>query len=34
MHQKFVVLYVNEIRFDSQLYGEESIIKESRIDWF
>ena len=30
---KFLIVYVNEIRFDSQFYGEESIIKESRMDW-
>ena len=26
-------MYINEIRFESTLYGEESIIKESRMDW-
>ena len=30
---KYLIVYVNEIRFDAQFYGEESIIKESRMDW-
>ena len=30
---KYLIVYVNEIRFDSQHFGEESIITESRIDW-
>ena len=30
---KFILVYLNQIRFDSGKYGEESIIKESRIDW-
>ena len=30
---KFLIVYANEIRFESQLYGKESIIKESHMDW-
>ena len=30
---KFILVYLNQIRFDSSKYGDESIIKESRIDW-
>ena len=30
---KYIISFVNEIRFDSQFYGKESIIKESRMDW-
>ena len=27
-----MIVYMNQIRFDDSKYGEESIIKESRVD--
>ena len=30
---KYMIFYVNEVRFDASKYGEESIIPESRLDW-
>ena len=30
---KYVVLLNNQIRFDSKLYGEESMIRESVLNW-
>ena len=31
---KYMIVYMNQIRFDDSKYGEESIIKESRTDWY
>ena len=33
MKSKYLMVYMNEIRFDQSLYGTESIIKESRLDF-
>jgi len=33
MRDKWILLLYNQIRFDSNYYGEEAIIQESRIMW-
>ena len=30
---KFILLYKTQIRFDSSVYGKESIVPESRLLW-
>ena len=34
LHGRYLSLYSNRIRFDHQLYGPESIVKESEFHWF
>ena len=31
---KYMIVYMNQIRFDDSKYGAESIVKESRADWY
>ena len=33
MKDKYLLFLTNQIRFDSKEYSEESIVKESRVDW-
>ena len=33
LENKYLLLLINQIRFDSERYGEESIVPESRVDW-
>ena len=34
LKDKYIVLLYNSIRFDSSLYGEESIVPESHMLWY